>query len=65
MLAVHLDVAEAVRAEASTGMDRDAIADPRSAIDRDRRVQLHTAADLHTGPNDAVRPNHRPVADAD
>ena len=61
MLAVALDVAEAVRPDARTGVHRDAIPDARAAVDRDRRVELRSGADAHAGADDAVRTDDRRI----
>src|ERR1043166_5073781 len=65
MLAVALDVPEPVGADSRSGVNRDAVADPRTRVDRHARIELAALADLDAGANDTVRANHRPVAKPD
>src|SRR5262245_37143038 len=63
MLAVALHVAEAVRSDARAGVDRDAIPDHRSAVDRDGRIQMTALAEGRACGNDAVWSDDRPGSD--
>src|SRR5262245_33762885 len=63
MLAVPLDIPEAVGADARASVNRYPVGDDRAAIDRDRRVQVTRGADLDTGAQHAVRPDDGAVTD--
>src|SRR5262245_17389853 len=63
MLAVALHVAESIRPDARACVNRDAIADHRATVDRDRRIQVTALAQDCTGGDDTVRSDDRPCTD--
>src|SRR5689334_6395311 len=63
MLAVALHVAESIRTDPRAGMDRYPIPDARPAVHGDRRIQVHSVAELDSRGDGAVRSHDGVVAD--
>src|SRR5215475_11060492 len=64
MLLVALHVPESVRSDARTGVNRDAIADHRSAVDRHGRIEVAALTERCAGGDHTVRSDDRPSPDA-